>query len=122
MSTNDTLQGKHWITAPEVLFANNENWPEKPMELYDKVPFDDPEVKKVTVRAVIHTSESSNNHVDSFKRLMNYHSSWLRLRKSVAWFLKIKKRKLFLRIQHKTQLEKQAAETCLLSEEDLQEV
>lgn len=89
------------------------------MELYDKVPFDDPEVKKVTVRAVIHTSESSNNHVGSFKRLMNYHSSWKRLRKSVAWFLKIKKRKL---IQHKTQLEKQAAETCLLSEEDLQEV
>ncbi|XP_065926161.1 uncharacterized protein [Magallana gigas] len=119
MSANDILQGKHWITAPEVLLAKNDSWAEKPMELSDEIPVDDPEVKKITVRAVIHTRESSDNHVDSVERLLNYHSSWYKLKKGVAWILKIKK-KLFLRTQRKTQLENQAAETCL-SAEDLQE-
>lgn len=119
MSANDILQGKHWITAPEVLLAKNDSWAEKPMELSDEIPVDDPEVKKITVRAVIHTRESCDNHVDSVERLLNYHSSWYKLKKSVAWILKVKK-KLFLRTQRKTQLENQAAETCL-SAEDLQE-
>lgn len=119
MSANDILQGKHWITAPEVLLAKNDSWTEKPMELSDEIPVDDPEVKKITVRAVIHTRESCDNHVDSVERLLNYHSSWYKLKKSVAWILKIKK-KLFLRTRRNTQLENQAAETCL-SAEDLQE-
>lgn len=52
MSTNDIFQGKHKITSPEVVFAKDDIWPETPME-----PVDDQEVIRVTVRAVIHSTE-----------------------------------------------------------------
>ena len=45
---------------------------------------DDPEIKRVTVN--IHVEENAT----PFKKLINYFSSWMKLRRTVAWFLKLK--------------------------------
>lgn len=66
------------------------------------IPVDDPDA---TVRAVIHTTESSDNHVHSVARLLYCYSSWYRLKKSGV--SSQNKGTLFFRIQHKTQLKKQ---------------
>lgn len=101
MSANDILQGNHCITAPEFLSTTEGDWPETPGELSDEINGDDPEVKKVKVSAVIGSSETSlDEDFDSVDRLINFHSSWYQLKKSIAWILKIR-RKLFVKVQLK---------------------
>lgn len=80
---------------------------------WNKIPVDDPEVIRVSVRAVIYSTESSDNQVDSVERLLFFFNVQV-LKKRVVLVLKIKET-LFLRIQHKTQLK--VTETWLGFEE-----
>lgn len=64
---------------------SKEEWPKLGANL-DVIPADDPEVKRdLTVNAIVMDLENATN------RLICYFSSWMRLKTSVAWFLKVKK-------------------------------
>jgi hypothetical protein len=57
---------------------------------------DDPKVKKDNVGAVVITKESNqSDDVNGLARLINYHLSWHKLRKSFAWINKVRKTLLF---------------------------
>ncbi|XP_033762629.1 uncharacterized protein LOC117344089 [Pecten maximus] len=91
------LQRKQWIEAPEFLWEEEDSWPEAPSEISKEVIGEDPEVKKVAVRTIISTTPTSESVVD---KLINRHSSWHVLKRSVAWILKIR-RELRRKVQHK---------------------
>ncbi|XP_061163684.1 uncharacterized protein LOC133172867 [Saccostrea echinata] len=61
-----------------------------PSQLTDRELLDsDPEVKKVTVKAVITKSQDfKEDTTDCFNKLFQYYSSWYSLKRSVAWILK----------------------------------
>jgi hypothetical protein len=86
LSANDILQGNYWITAPEFLSTEADDWPETPTKLSDEIQSDDPEVKKAKVSAIVSSSESSLDDDDSNSvyRLINYYSSWYKLKRSIA--------------------------------------
>ena len=79
------LANRRWIEGPEFLQKAEEAWPVNILD--SSIAADDPEVKKeLMVNAVIIEDTQT-----ATQRLMSYFSDWNRLKKSVAWFLKIRK-------------------------------
>ena len=84
MRAETFLKGRRWINGPKFLCEPKEVWPKLDADL-DMIPADDPEVKRdLTVNSVVVDSESATD------RLLCYFSSWMRLKTSVAWLLKVK--------------------------------
>ena len=77
------LSCQRWLLGPEFLWKSEEDWPRNPLSL-GCLQDGDPEVKMVY--KVCHASVSESEHplVEYFQRA----SSWHRLKKSVAWFLR----------------------------------
>jgi len=68
-----------WLKAPEFLWETANSWPEPPVDM-PALPakYDEVKVKPVFVRSTDSTNPSG--------RLAAYYSSWLKLKKAVAWF------------------------------------
>ncbi|KAL6470498.1 hypothetical protein MHYP_G00216170 [Metynnis hypsauchen] len=78
------LKNTTWVSGPEFLHGPEENWPNTPLN-HTQLASDDPEIKKVTVNRV-----EVEENVTPFKRLINHFSSWIKLKRIMAWFLKLK--------------------------------
>ena len=83
LTANALLSCQRWLLGPEFLWKSEEDWPRNPSSL-GCLQDGDPEVKMVY--KVCHASVSESEHplVEYFQRA----SSWHRLKKSVAWFLR----------------------------------
>ena len=68
-----------WIAGPEFLYRDPECWPTE-VEAFT-ASLDDLEIKKESIFQVV-VQESS-----PFQRLIEYYSSWLRLIRSVGWYI-----------------------------------
>lgn len=79
------LMSNHgWIQGPSVLQEPEYLWPERPQEL--EVKENDIEVRKSVTTNLIQVAENT----ESVNKLINYYSSWSKLKKAVAWVLKLK--------------------------------
>lgn len=78
MSNCIRIQGPSFFQEPECL------WPEKPKQL--EVKEDDIEVRKSVTTNLINAVEST----DPVNKLIHHYSSWYKLKKAVAWILKLK--------------------------------
>ena len=87
---------ENWINPPRFLLVQEKEWPLTP-KTFARSLENDPEVKCVKVQTTVTTQKSEPS---SINRLLLYHSSWHKLKKSVAWILKIKK-ELLLRSKQK---------------------
>ncbi|XP_072020362.1 uncharacterized protein [Amphiura filiformis] len=77
------LDNTRWINGPEFLQEPEDKWPEMPRQR--SIDIDDPEVKKLVIS---HATVIKDSAID---KLLTYYSSWYRLRRAVAWILRIKK-------------------------------
>ena len=85
LSAGRLVDGKRWIQGPTFLLRPMSEWPSATLKSHALNP-DDPEVK---VRLVVHNivlKETEN----PTNQLLSYFSCWLKLRKAVAWILKLK--------------------------------
>ena len=85
LSAVSLLQQQRWTSGSQFLWKLETEWPQQPFPV-GEVPDDDPEVRKV-VSASTKVKEDS---AASVNKLIEYHSSWYRLKLSVAVFLRIK--------------------------------
>ncbi|XP_071963870.1 uncharacterized protein [Antedon mediterranea] len=86
MTVNELLINQHWKEGPEFLKQPERTWPQRPANM-GEIPQDDPEVKaKSTVCA------TGINVIDSISSVINYYSSWEKLKKSFAWILRYKEK------------------------------
>ncbi|XP_032416535.1 uncharacterized protein LOC116718567 isoform X10 [Xiphophorus hellerii] len=93
MRAEDFLEHSKWIDGPEFLYDSENKWPKLGVK-YDSLPVADAEIKKdVTVNAVV---EEAKNPTSFF---ISYFSSWMKLKTSVAWVLKLKE--LLLQLSQK---------------------
>ncbi|XP_056001985.1 uncharacterized protein LOC125664373 [Ostrea edulis] len=99
LSADEIIQHDYWIKAPYFLWAPAEQWPKTPPGILEGTTDVDPEVK-ACVRAAVANIQKPSDVMESVNKLLNYHSSWYTLRKSVAWILKIRK-ELLRRIQQR---------------------
>lgn len=79
------VQNQVWISGPDFLTQSSDNWPENPDHLTD-LNVADPEVKKSATISALALEEK----VDVMQQLIEHYSSWMRLKKAVAWILKVR--------------------------------
>ena len=86
-SSKELLENKKWIGGPSFLWNPNEFWPQQPIAT---VPLSDadPEIKK-EVKPVYFTT-NQNESSTPLSEILNKYSSWIKLRKVVAWILRFK--------------------------------
>ncbi len=80
----DFIQEKRWIEGPKFLCGPEKDWPANLVET--AIAADDTEVKKEATVNVINVEGSP----EATGWLMAYFSSWMKLKVSVAWFLRLK--------------------------------
>ena len=83
LSAEALLNSERWIKGPEFLWMPKEFWPPDPLSL-GSVPDTDPEVKVNAKANVTSLAQPFCPLVEYFQRT----SSWFRLKKSIAWFLR----------------------------------
>ncbi|XP_056588276.1 uncharacterized protein LOC130408847 [Triplophysa dalaica] len=91
-----------WLCGPDFLHEHESRWPENP-EAMENSLVDDPEVKVVMVNAAQVEQDSP------LEKLIDYFSSWHRLKRAVGWFLKFKTSLLSL-VRHRKLLRKTLSE------------
>ena len=77
---------ERWINGPSFLTQPTEAWPKQPDDLCN-LPEDQPEVKKTIVHAVTTTINPTHSELSD---VFNRFSSWIRLKKAIAWILRYK--------------------------------
>lgn len=77
------IQSTRWLNGPEFLYREESAWPQEPSVMLS-VNEKDLEVKSVL--SVCQPTEEEN----PIKRLLQYYSSWHKLKKAVAWMLRLK--------------------------------
>ena len=85
LSAVGLLQQQRWTSGPQFLWESETEWPQQPFPV-GEVPDNDPEVRKVVSASTMVKEDSAA----SVNKLIEYHSSWYRLKLSVAVFLRIK--------------------------------
>ena len=75
-----------WHNGPAFLWSSPENWPKTPY--VGEANPDDPEVKLArssSAAAVVQHKKTNDSSPDPIDRLIEYHSSWKKLKRAVAW-------------------------------------
>ena len=101
------LKDATWVSGPRFLLQPENEWPVNPENVH-RLPADDPEVKK---EATVNTVQASEE-ADAVTRMIHHFSSWIHLRKSVAWILRFKTWLLSL-CQKRRQLNMALAQSAL---------
>ena len=79
------MQEGTWINGPKFLLQGEHDWPKQPVQRKESLQ-DYPEVKNtVSVNTVI-----AEDDVEPINRLIDYYSDWHKLKRSVAWILRLK--------------------------------
>ena len=103
-SANDLLE-KHWIDAPAFLNRHPGEWPSLPTEDLGNIDTEDREIKRAKVATVV--LRLNNTNIDIMLKLFEHYSSWYKLKRAVAWIIKVKEqllkrvRKLQTRADHR---------------------
>ena len=92
-NAREFVSKSRWLKAPEFLWETANSWPEPPVDMPPlPAEYDEVKVKPVFVQSADSTNPSG--------RLVAYYSSWLKLKKAVAWFHRFTD---FLRSRNRTQ-------------------
>ena len=87
MAAQDLVHSERWVKGPEFLWKAQDSWPQQP-ECFGKLADNDCEVKHASQVYATQTKDmSEENMVD---QLFKYYSSWYKLKRAVAWLLRIK--------------------------------
>jgi hypothetical protein len=85
VKADNLINSKRWTRGPEFLYKSKYQWPKTTIKHTTEDMSNDPEIKrKCTVNAIL-TEESA----ETMEKLLSYLSSWYKLRRAVAWIIKI---------------------------------
>ena len=83
MTADELITEDRWCEGPAFLYLERSNWPKQPPFNCAKLE-EMAEVKKSPLVYTIRTDE------DHLRRLLNYYSTWHRMKKAVAWLLRVR--------------------------------
>ena len=98
MCADTFIKCSKWIHGPEFLWKPEDEWPQNPLEAMPLTQ-DDLEVKRCTAvySAVIKTQNNPT------WQLLEYFSSWNKLKRAVVWYLNLRNLLLVLSVNRKIQ-------------------
>ena len=79
------MQNEVWISGPVFLSKPEKEWPDK-CDQREELTAEDPEVKK----GVLVNATTVEESTDAMHELIEYFSSWIHLKKAVAWLSRVK--------------------------------
>ncbi|KAJ8413974.1 hypothetical protein AAFF_G00065720 [Aldrovandia affinis] len=86
LKAKSLAQSRTWIDGPSFLLNNECDWPEQPMQRKESLQ-NDPEVKNTATVNTIQVEEDK----EPMNKLIDYYSEWHKLKRAVAWILKLKR-------------------------------
>ena len=115
MTIDNLIKSERWLHGPEFLWKPEQEWISRQEDLDQDIPEDDVEVKEVKINSI--RAEEGTDIID---KLLNHYSSWFRLKKAVAWILKLKMYLIFKARQRKGDTSNIGTPTTRLRVADLQ--
>ncbi|XP_070550707.1 uncharacterized protein [Ptychodera flava] len=110
LHVKDNRMTKLWLKGPDFVIMEESKWPKT--ELCGAVPQDDPEVKRVAASVI------KEDHHSIMDKLLSRYSSWVRLKTTVAWILRLKENlKKQIRGSEKTSQNNSQKPDCLATED-----
>ncbi|MGH0117086.1 UNVERIFIED_CONTAM: hypothetical protein FKN15_030931 [Acipenser sinensis] len=85
LKVDSFMRNEAWISGPDFLVKSKEDWPEYPDLPVDSA-MEDPEVR----RDVVVNTLTAEEELDTIQQMMEHFSSWIRLKRAVAWVLKLR--------------------------------
>ena len=85
LTVDSVISKNRWINSPDFLWEPKSRWPVQPVT---QMPEDDPEIKTES-QALFSLTNAGTNYIN---QLLEYFSSWSRLKKFVAWTLRYRER------------------------------
>ena len=85
LTVDSVIFKNRWINGPDYLWEPESRWPVQPVA---QTPDDNPEIKKES-QAFLSLSNAGVNYIN---QLLEYFSSWSRLKKFVAWILRYREK------------------------------
>ena len=83
LSAEALINNTRWKKGPDFLWKTEDHWPEQPMS-HATLDCRDPELRK---EAKTFTAPAGNN-ADVIDQIIQYFSSWFKLKKHIAWILR----------------------------------
>lgn len=80
---SEFLETRRWLEGPEFLWKHEENWPQTKLDI--SLDSGDREVRKEAVAYAVTVNAASPTD-----QLISHYSDWMRLKRAVAWYLKLK--------------------------------
>ena len=90
LSLEKLLNSEAWFRGPKFLWNENDSWPRYPPIKPEALSSEDPEVKKAMQVSYMVDVDISNTSDDPVNMLITYYSSWIKLKRAVAWLLRLK--------------------------------
>ncbi|KAL7825869.1 hypothetical protein SRHO_G00336070 [Serrasalmus rhombeus] len=115
LNAEEFLRNNIWINGPKFLADLPKHWPNQPVEL--TVSSDDSELK----RKVFEVHATVAGQFDATSTLLNYFSTWSKLRTAVAWILKLNSLLAQCVLKRKGALKTSKAGSMSLSVQDIEE-
>ena len=119
LTMTDLLKTPSWLQGPQFLWSKDSNWPTWSMSEKSTQSMEgDPEVKKPKVQKCVSAACVKPENMkkeepeDPVNRIIEHYSEWNRLKRSVAWWIRLKK---LLQLRAKDQHVSQSK--CLTCEE-----
>ena len=85
LTVDSVISKNRWINGPDFLWEPESKWPVQPVA---QMPDDDPEIKRES-QALLSLTNAGTNYIN---QLLEYFSSWSRLKKFVAWILRYREK------------------------------
>ncbi|XP_052445519.1 uncharacterized protein LOC127987300 [Carassius gibelio] len=85
LKAKSLMQGGTWINGPDFLLDKECDWSEQPLRRKESLQ-NDPEVKNGATVNMIKVEEN----MEPIDKLISYYSDWQKLKRAVAWILKVK--------------------------------
>nr|XP_027231842.1 uncharacterized protein LOC113823416 [Penaeus vannamei] len=83
MSASDLLRNDRWVHGPNFLQCEEHNWPVQPLFRCSELE----EFLELKASPVVCSIKSNADHTC---KLLNYYSSWFKMKKAVAWYIRLK--------------------------------
>ena len=84
MKVKSFIEDDRWIKGPQFLLWPESEWPLRPDDEKQGMQ-EDPEVRNIAVHTIL-----AEESADPVNKLLQYYSSWDRLKRAVAWILRVK--------------------------------
>ncbi|XP_013402959.1 uncharacterized protein LOC106168462 [Lingula anatina] len=83
MTAEELVSSSRWVHGPDFLKLSHSQWPQQPAFKCTELE----KIAEVKRNPVVYSTKSD---VDSTNTLLNYYSSWFKLKKAIAWMLRLK--------------------------------